>query len=327
MEVVTNKLFFQVRTLRFREVICKALGRCKRVQSIPRAGPARLPVRSNPGCEAVLGTLPLCFTITVLAQQQWLAEFLRRNTKTPDCSSIIAFPLGTGISSEAPGCDPGLQQWVDFGVSGTEQINCRLAGEELKKEGYSRQIWTKLLLYPRSPGRMGFVLQAFPGLRSGWGGGQILSAESFSLMRGGWKRRERGKTACVLSLPFVLTALPAWNTAQGKFPDREICRLQGPGGGPGPRLFGAAAGKRGWVSRSGAGGRQPAFPAVKELALGASGADSFLSRAGGPRDRSPLSGLGGERPKRKGGREEGAPRRYLLLWGSACRAEHQIRFC
>lgn len=116
-------------------------------------------------------------------------------------------------------------------------------------------------------------------------------------------KEKKGKTACVLSLPFVLTALPAWNTAQGKFPDREICRLQGPRGGPGPRLFGAAAGKRGWVSRSGAGGRQPAFPAVKELALGASGADSFLSRAGGPRDRSPLSGLGGERPKREGGRE------------------------
>lgn len=116
---------------------------------------------------------------------------------------------------------------------------------------------------------------------------------------GRWKRREKGKTACVLSLPFVLKALPAWNTAQGKFPDREICRLQGPRGGPGPRLFGVAAGKRGWVSRSGAGGRQPAFPAVKELALGASGADSFLSRAGGPRDRSPLSGLGGERPSRE----------------------------
>lgn len=156
-----------------------------------------------------------------------------------------------------------------------------------------------------------------------WGVGvQILSTESFPLMRGGWKRRKKGKTACVLSLPFVLTALPAWNTAQGKFPDREICRLQGPRGGPGPRLFGAAAGKRGWVSRSGAGGRQPAFPAVKELALGASGADSFLSRAGGPRDRSPLSGLGGERPKREGGRE-GHP-------GAICSSGGvfpQIRFC
>lgn len=157
------------------------------------------------------------------------------------------------------------------------------------------------------------------------GGAQMLSTDSFPLMRVGWKRRKKGKTACVLSLPFVLTALPAWNTAQGKFPDREICRLQGPRGGPGPRLFGAAAGKRGWVSRSGAGGRQPAFPAVKELALGASGADSFLSRAGGPRDRSPLSGLGGERPKREG--TGGVPRRYLLVSGSACRAEHQIRFC
>lgn len=120
-------------------------------------------------------------------------------------------------------------------------------------------------------------------------------------MRGGWK--EALKTACLLSLPFVLKALPAWNTAQGKFPDREICRLQGPQGGPGPRLFGAAAGKRGWVSRSRARGKQPAFPAVKELALGASGADSFLSRAGGPRDRSPLSGLGGERLKAEGERE------------------------
>lgn len=34
-----------------------------------------------------------------------------------------------------------------------------------------------------------------------------------------------------LSLAFVLEALPAWNTAQEKFPDREICRLQGPRGG------------------------------------------------------------------------------------------------
>lgn len=134
----------------------------------------------------------------------------------------------------------------------------------------------------------------------GGGGEEAFFLSVFlSLLRGGWKRREKGKTACVLSLPFVLKALPAWNTAQGKFPDREICRLQGPRGGPGPRLFGVAAGKRGWVSRSGAGGRQPAFPAVKELALGASGADSFLSRAGGPRDRSPLSGLGGERPSRE----------------------------
>lgn len=47
-----------------------------------------------------------------------------------------------------------------------------------------------------------------------------------------------------------------------------------------------------------AGGRQPASPAaVREPALRASGADSFLSRAGGPRDHSPLGGLGGERPK------------------------------
>lgn len=132
------------------------------------------------------------------------------------------------------------------------------------------------------------------------GGGRLLSA---FLSPDEGRVEGKGKTACVLSLPFVLKALPSWNTAQGKFPDREICRLQGPRGGPGPRLFGVAAGKRGWVSRSGVGGRQPAFPAVKELALGASGADSFLSRAGGPRDRSPLSGLGGERPKRERERE------------------------
>lgn len=150
-------------------------------------------------------------------------------------------------------------------------------------------------------GKAGFCSPSLCWPRSEWGGG-FLSV-FLSLLRGGWKRREKGKTACVLSLPFVLKALPAWNTAQGKFPDREICRLQGPRGGPGPRLFGVAAGKRGWVSRSGAGGRQPAFPAVKELALGASGADSFLSRAGGPRDRSPLSGLGGERPSREAERE------------------------
>lgn len=51
-------------------------------------------------------------------------------------------------------------------------------------------------------------------------------------------------------------------------------------------------------------GRQPAFRAVRELALRASGADSFLSRAGGPRDCSPLSGLGGERPKGRESRRE-----------------------
>lgn len=95
----------------------------------------------------------------------------------------------------------------------------------------------------------------------------------------------------------MLEALLAWNTAQRKFPDREIYRLQGPGGRLGLGLFLAAAGKRGWVSVSRAGGRQPAFQAVRELALRVSGADSFLSRAGGPRDRSPLCGLGGERPK------------------------------
>lgn len=75
---------------------------------------------------------------------------------------------------------------------------------------------------------------------------------------GGWS---------LLSLPFVLEALLAWNTAQGKFPDREICRLQGPGGRPGLGLFRATAGKRGWVSASRAGGKRLAFPVVRELAL------------------------------------------------------------
>lgn len=38
-----------------------------------------------------------------------------------------------------------------------------------------------------------------------------------------------------LSLPFVPKALPPWNPARRKkkFPDREICRLQGPWGGKG----------------------------------------------------------------------------------------------
>ena len=75
---------------------------------------------------------------------------------------------------------------------------------------------------------------------------------------GGWS---------LLSLPIVLEALLAWNTAQGKFPDREICRLQGPGGRPGLGLFRATAGKRGWVSASRAGGKRLAFPVVREPAL------------------------------------------------------------
>lgn len=112
---------------------------------------------------------------------------------------------------------------------------------------------------------------------------------------------------------------------QGKFPDREICRLQGPRGRPGLGLSRAAAGKRGWVSVSQAGGRQPAFPVVREPALQASSADSFLSRAVGPCDRSPLGGLGGERPKACG-RAGGVPRHYLV-WPGEWETEHQIFFC
>lgn len=48
-----------------------------------------------------------------------------------------------------------------------------------------------------------------------------------------------------LSKLFVLEALQAWNAAQEKFPNREICRLQGPEGRPGLGLFRAAAGTRG----------------------------------------------------------------------------------
>lgn len=95
------------------------------------------------------------------------------------------------------------------------------------------------------PERMVSVLWVSPSL-DWWG----LSAGV-----GGW---------LLLSLPFVLEALLAWNTAQGKFPDREICRLQGPGGRPGLGLFRAAAGKRGWVSASRAGGKRLAFPVVRE---------------------------------------------------------------
>lgn len=56
--------------------------------------------------------------------------------------------------------------------------------------------------------------------------------------------------------------------------------------------------------------RRPAL-AVRGASPVSQRADSFLSRAGGPRDRSPLFGLGGERPK--GGRQS---RRGLLasLW-------------
>lgn len=133
----------------------------------------------------------------------------------------------------------------------------------------------------------------------------------------------KGGDGRCLSPAFVLEAPLAWNTAQRKFPDREICRLQGPWGRLGLGLFLAAAGKRGWVSASRAGGGSPPSLAVREQALGASGADSFLSRAGGPRDCSPLSGLGGERPKGEG-KQEGRP----ALSGSAgeWEAEHQPFF-
>ena len=49
-------------------------------------------------------------------------------------------------------------------------------------------------------------------------------------------------------------------------------------------------------------------------------ADSFLSRAGGPRDRSPLGGLGGERPK-VAGEQEGHPG---AIWG--CRRQSTRSF-
>lgn len=68
----------------------------------------------------------------------------------------------------------------------------------------------------------------------------------------------KGEDGHCLSLAFVLGAPLAWNTAKRKFPDREICRLQGPRGSLGLGLFLAAAGKRGWVSASRAGGRYPA---------------------------------------------------------------------
>lgn len=42
--------------------------------------------------------------------------------------------------------------------------------------------------------------------------------------------------------------------------------------------------------------------------------DSFLSRAGGPRDRSPVCGLGGERPKREG-EQEGHSGALWPSWG------------
>lgn len=68
---------------------------------------------------------------------------------------------------------------------------------------------------------MGFVLWVCPSSRSGE---QPLWAGSFLPLMGDRKRRVS------VSLPFVLEALLAWNTVQGKFPDREICRLQGPWG-------------------------------------------------------------------------------------------------
>ena len=140
-----------------------------------------------------------------------------------------------------------------------------------------------------------------------------------------WSGFGAGGDGRCLSLPIVPEALPAWNTMRGKFPDREICRLQSPRGRPGLGLSRAAAGRRGWVSASRAGGRQPAFPVVREPAPHASSADSFLSRAGGPCDRSPLGGLGGERPK-AGGRAGGVPRRYLV-WPGEWETEHQIFLC
>lgn len=69
--------------------------------------------------------------------------------------------------------------------------------------------------------------------------------------------------------------------------------------------------------------------AVRELALQASGADSFLSRAEGPRDCSPLSGLGGERPKGLG-EQEGRPGAIWPDWGVGGRAPNPFflnEFC
>lgn len=119
-------------------------------------------------------------------------------------------------------------------------------------------LWAWILsgLLPKAlafPERMVSVLWVSPS-PDWWG----LSAWGWGVVVGGWS---------LLSLPIVLEALLAWNTAQGKFPDREICRLQGPGGRPGLGLFRATAGKRGWVSASWAGGKRLAFPVVREPAL------------------------------------------------------------
>lgn len=82
---------------------------------------------------------------------------------------------------------------------------------------------------------------------------------------GGTAKGENGRCLC---LAFVLEAQPAWNTAQGKFPDREICRLHGPGGRLGLRLFSYCSWEEGLGFSEQGWGRQPAFLVVaKEPAL------------------------------------------------------------
>lgn len=118
--------------------------------------------------------------------------------------------------------------------------------------------------------------------------------------------------ANTLSLPgrrrlaFVLQALPAWNTAQEKFPNREVYGLRVPGEGWAQALR-TAAGGGGAFSKWGWG--RAAAPAVRGVSPGSQRCRQLPVRAGGPRDRSPVCGLGGERPK-EGGERQG--RRGLL---------------
>lgn len=90
------------------------------------------------------------------------------------------------------------------------------------------------------------------------------------------------------------------------------CRVPGEGWAWGSFLLQLERGVG--FQRAGLGEGSPPSLAVREQALGASGADSFLSRAGGPRDCSPLSGLGGERPKGEG-EQEGRPGAIWPGWG------------